>query len=310
MSESGEAVKSWRQRGALDLIGGSLLLVLVWGMTQPAIKAAYAGMSPFALVWIRSALSALTITAWSLAAGIPDRVTQPHPRRELAHRILNGALHNAYVFFIYTGMTGTQASRASVLLYTQPVWVMLIGAALLTGERITLRRGLGFFIAMAGTVTIFSRRLGGESALWADLFIVISAMLWGFQAVHFKRFLGRSDVFAVTRWAMIIGAPLYFALTWAVEDGGRYAFGFPQLYAIFHMGVVSSSLVLVFWAHLMMKFSPARVSIFLFLTPAVGVAGSAFFLGETVGAQFLAGAAMTIFGVWLVTVERGRQGVR
>ncbi len=310
MSESGEAVKSWRQRGALDLIGGSLLLVLVWGMTQPAIKAAYAGMSPFALVWIRSALSALTITAWSLAAGIPDRVTQPHPRRELAHRILNGALHNAYVFFIYTGMTGTQASRASVLLYTQPVWVMLIGAALLTGERITLRRGLGFFIAMAGTVTIFSRRLGGESALWADLFIVISAMLWGFQAVHFKRFLGRSDVFAVTRWAMIIGAPLYFALTWAVEDGGRYAFGFPQLYAIFHMGVVSSSLVLVLWAHLMMKFSPARVSIFLFLTPAVGVAGSAFFLGETVGAQFLAGAAMTIFGVWLVTVERGRQGVR
>ena len=60
----------------------------------------------------------------------------------------------------------------------------------------------------------------------------------------------------------------------------------------------------------MMKFSPARVSIFLFLTPAVGVAGSAFFLDESVGAQFLAGAAMTIFGVWLVTVERRWQGVR
>ncbi len=304
MSESGKAVKSSRLDGSLELIGGSLILVLVWGMTQPAIKAAYAGMSPFALVWIRSVLSALTITVWSLAAGIPDRVTQPHPRRELAHRILNGVLHNAYVFFIYTGMTGTQASRASVLLYTQPVWVMLIGAALLTGERITLRRGLGFFIAMAGTVTIFSRRPGGEGALWADLFIVAAAILWGFQAVHFRRFLGQSDVFAVTRWAMLIGAPFYFTLTWVVEDGGRYAFGFPQLYAIFHMGVVSSSLVLVLWAHLMMKFSPARVSIFLFLTPAVGVAGSAIFLGETVGAQFLAGASVTIFGVWLVTVRR------
>jgi drug/metabolite transporter (DMT)-like permease len=297
-------VKSSRQGGAFDLIGGSLILVLVWGMTQPAIKAAYDGMSPFALVWIRSALSALTLTVWSLAAGIQDRTTQPHPRHELAHRILNGLLHNAYVFFIYTGMAGTQASRASVFLYTQPVWVMLIGAMLLTGERITLRRGLGFFVAMAGTMTIFSDRLGGESALWADSFIVISAVLWGFQAVHFKRYLGKSEVFAVTRWAMIIGAPLYFALTWVVEDGGRYAFGFPQLYAMFHMGVVSSSLVLVLWAHLMMKFSPTRVSVFLFLTPAVGVAGSAFFLGETVGPWFLMGAVMTILGVWLVTIER------
>ncbi len=293
-----------RRGVTLELAGGSLILVLVWGLTQPVIKAAYDGMSPFALIWIRATLSALTLTAWSLATGVSGRTTQSHPRRELAHRILNGALHNAYILFLYIGMTGTQASRASVFLYTQPVWVMLIGALLLQGERITLRRGAGFIAAMAGTVTIFSDRLGGESALWADSFIVVSAALWGFQAVHFKRYLGGSEIFAVTRWAMIIGAPLYLFLAWAVEDGGRYAFGFPQLYAIFHMGVVSSGLVLVLWAHLMVKYSPARVSVFLFLTPAVGVSASAYFLGETVGPWFLAGAVMTIFGVWLVTVER------
>ena len=301
---TGKTADAAPEGGALALAGGSLFLVLVWGLTQPVIKAAYAGISPFALIWIRAALSTLTITAWIHLMKVPERRTQPTARAELVHRIINGSLHNAYILFLYLGMTGTQAARASVLLYTQPIWVMLIGAALLPGERITPRRAAGFAVAMAGTVTIFSRRFGGESALWADSFILISAFLWGCQAIHFKRCLGRSDMFAVTRWAMIIGAPLYFALTWLAEGGGRYAFGFAQLYAFLHMGVVSSGLALVLWGYLMLRHSPARVSVFLFLTPAVGVAGSAYFLGEEIGWLLLAGASLTIVGVWLATVDR------
>ncbi len=305
-SGSGADSVAARRGPAFELAAGSISLVLVWGMTQPVIKAAYGGLSPFALIWIRAAVSALTLTAWMIVMKVPDRTTLPTPGAERVHRIFNGVLHNAYILFLYIGMTGTQAARASVLLYTQPVWVMLIAAALLPGERITARRSLGFGTAMAGTIVIFSQRMGGEGALWADSFIVISALVWGFQAIHFKKYLGRSDMFAVTRWAMIIGAPLYLALSWLTEDGGRYAFGPAEIYAIFHMGVISSGLILVLWAHLMLKYSPARVSVFLFMTPAVGVAGSAVMLGETVGWNLLAGAALTITGVWLVTVERKR----
>jgi len=296
--------------GTMELVTGCASLVLVWGLTQPVIKAAYAGMSPFALIWIRAAVSALTLTAWMIVMLVPDRVTHSNPRVELGHRILNGLLHNAYILFLYIGMTGTQAARASLLLYTQPIWVMLIAALVFPGERITPRRALGFATAMAGTVTIFAQRLAGESALWADSFLVIAAVLWAVQAIHFKRFLGGSDMFAVTRWAMLIGAPLYLALSWLTEDGGRYAFGMAQLYAFFHMGIISSGLILVLWAHLMLKHSPARVSVFLFLTPAVGVAGSTIILGESLGWNLLAGAVLTITGVWLVTVEGRRALVK
>jgi drug/metabolite transporter (DMT)-like permease len=302
LTKSGADSEAAGRGGAVELAAGSLALVLVWGMTQPVIKASYGGLSPFALIWIRAAVSALTLTAWMVLMKVPDRTTLPTPAAERAHRILNGILHNAYILFLYVGMTGTQAARASVLFYTQPIWVMLFAAALLPGERITAHRSLGFGTAMAGTIVIFSQRMGGESALWADLFIVISALIWAFQAIHFKKYLARSDMFAVTRWAMIIGAPLYLALSWLTEGGGRYAFGPAEFYAIFHMGVISSGLVLVLWAHLMLKHSPARVSVFLFMTPAVGVAGSAVMLGEAVGWNLLSGAALTITGVWLVTV--------
>ncbi|MBT3819931.1 MAG: DMT family transporter, partial [Nitrospinaceae bacterium] len=101
---------------------------------------------------------------------------------------------------------------------------------------------------------------------------------------------------------------LYLALSLLTEDGGRYAFGAAEIYAVFHMGVISSGLILVLWAHLMLKHSPARVSVFLFLTPAVGVAASAIILGESLGWNLLAGAVLTISGVWLVTVE-GRKSL-
>jgi len=306
LNEKNELLKGAPFSGGLELAGASLILVLIWGLTQPVIKAAFEGMSPFALIWIRSSVSALTISAWMLFMRVPDRTTLPSPGAERAHRIVSGLLHNFYILFLYLGMSGTQAARASVLLYTQPIWVMLISAVLLPGERITIRRAFGFAIAMAGTVTIFCQRMSGDSALWADTFIVISAIIWASQAIHVKRFLGRSDMFAVTRWAMVIGSPLYFGLTWLGEGGGRYTWGFPQLYAIFHMGVVSSGLILVLWAYLMLKYSPARVSVFLFMTPAVGVAGSAIILGETLGWSLLVGATLTIFGVWLVTVEHRR----
>ncbi|MBT3350436.1 MAG: DMT family transporter [Nitrospinaceae bacterium] len=308
MIEGGEGTEAATKSGTVELVAGCTSLVIVWGLTQPVIKAAYAGLSPFALIWLRAALSALTLTVWMLVMRVPDRVTHTNPRAELGHRILNGILHNAYILFLYIGMTSTQAARASILLYTQPVWVMLFAALVFPGERITPRRALGFGAAMAGTVVIFAQRLAGQSELWADSFLVIAAVLWAVQAIHFKRFLSGSDMFAVTRWAMLIGTPLYLALSLLTEDGGRYAFGAAEIYAVFHMGVISSGLILVLWAHLMLKHSPARVSVFLFLTPAVGVAASAIILGESLGWNLLAGAVLTISGVWLVTVE-GRKSL-
>jgi len=293
-----------RAGGALELAGGALFIALVWGMAQPVIKASYAGLSPFALVWMRSALSALTLTAWIWLSRSPGSRTHESPSVETGHRALNGLLHNLYVVFLYLGMEGTTAARASVLLYTHPVWMMLLGAAFLPGERITPLRALGFAAAMAGTITVFSDRLGEESALWADGFIVLTAILWSLQAVHFKRCLGRSDIVAVTRWGMLLGAPLYlaFALLW--EGGGRYGFGPVEVFTVFYMGVGSSGLVLVLWAYLLVRHSASKVSVFLFLTPAFGVGGSALLLGERVGWRLLAGAALTVAGVWLVTSER------
>lgn len=296
--------------GGFELIFGALLIAFVWGITQPIIKGAYAGLSPFALIWMRALISALTLTVWMRIAQREDRVTHPGRRHEVFHRILNGLLHNAYILFLYVGMTSTLAARASVLLYTQPIWVMLIAAAALPGERITWARALGFGAAMAGVVAVFAGRLEGDGALWAESFILLSAFIWGLQTIHFRKYLGRSDIVAVTRWAMIIGAPLYLFLSWSWEEGGRYAFGFSEVFAILFMGLLSSGLFLVYWAYLLMKYSPPRVSVFFFLCPVFGVAGSALMLGERIGWPLIAGGVLIVAGVWWVTNEGRAPGAR
>ena len=273
-------------------------------MSQPIIKGAYAGVTPFALLWMRCLTGTATLTLYMLLTPARDTVTHHDAWREKGHRILSGLLHNVYIWFLYQGMFGTSAARASVLLYTQPIWVMLLSAVFLTGERITLVRAAGFAAAMCGTITVFSNRLGAGSALWADCYIVIAAFLWAVQTIHFRRYLSNSDVVSVARWAMLIGAPAYFLLSWPEENWGVMHLGGPQILAVVYMGVVSSALLLAYWGYLLLRYSPAKLSVFFFLTPIVGVVGSVLYLGERMSWHLLAGAALTAAGVWLVTGER------
>ena len=288
----------------LELVLGSLLLTMVWGMAQPVIKGAYAGVTPYAMIWMRCCTGVLTLTLYRLLMRIPESVTHHDPWKEKGHRILNALMHNVYVWFLYQGMFGTAAARASVLLYSQPVWVMLLSAAFLTGERITLVRALGFATAMAGTVTVFSNSLGAGSSLRADFYILIAAAGWATQTIHYRRYLGNSDVTSIARWAMLIGAPTYFLLSSSQPNFGITHFGGPQIFAVFYMGVIASALLLAYWGHLLLRYSPAKISVFFFMTPIVGVVGSALYLGEQLGWHLLIGAALTAAGVWLVTGER------
>ena len=288
----------------LELVFGSLLLTLIWGMAQPVIKGAYGGLTPFGLIWMRCSAAVLTLTIYSLLLGAPDRATHKSAWKEKGHRALSGLLHNVYIWFLYQGMFGTAAARASVLLYSQPIWVMLLGAAFLSGERVTPARAAGFALAMGGTVTVFSNRLGADGALWADSYILLAAVLWAAQTIHYRRCLWNSDVVSISRWAMLIGAPAYFLLASSDPGFGILSFGGAQILAVVYMGVASSALLLAYWGYLLLKYSPARVSVFLFLNPSVGVLGSALYLGERVSWRLAAGAALTAAGVWLVTGEK------
>lgn len=288
----------------LELVLGSLLLTTVWGMAQPVIKGAYAGVTPYAMIWMRCCAGVLTLTLYRLLMRIPESVTYHDPWQEKGHRILNACMHNAYVWFLYQGMFGTAAARASVLLYTQPVWVMLLSALFLTGERITLVRALGFATAMAGTVTVFSNSLEAGGSMQADFFILIAAAGWATQSIHYRRYLSNSDVTSIARWSMLIGAPTYFLLSFSQPDFGITHIGGPQIFAVVYMGVIASALLLAYWGHLLLRYSPAKISVFFFMTPIVGVVGSALYLGEQLGWHLLLGAALTAAGVWLVTGER------
>lgn len=287
----------------LELVLGSLFLTLVWGMAQPIIKGAYAGLTPFALIWMRCGAGILTLTLYRLLTRSPNRVTHPDAWKEKGHRILSGLLHNVYILFLYQGMFGTTAARASVLLYTQPIWVMLFSALMLAGERITPVRALGFAVAMGGTITVFSNRLGPGSAPWADAYVLLAAVLWAVQTMHYRRYLSNSDFVSIARWAMFIGAPMYFLLSYTEHRFGIAFFGGAQILAVVYMGVLSSALLLAYWGYLLLKYSPARMSVFLFLNPIVGVLGSAFYLDERLSWRLAAGAALTAVGVWLVTGE-------
>ena len=124
--------------GAAALIGFSALL----GFNQVVIRVVNEGLQPVFFAGLRSAGALLCVYLWLWARGKPMRMKREH----LLPGIALGAVFAAEFVFLFLALDYTTVTRTSVIFYTMPLWLAVMGHFLLPGERMTWRRTLGFLI--------------------------------------------------------------------------------------------------------------------------------------------------------------------
>ncbi len=167
------------RRTEIDAFAASLLVVLclIWGLNQVAIKVANGGLQPVFQAGLRSACGALIVLAWCRIRGVPLFERDG----TLFGGILAGLLFGAEFILVYVGLDYTTVSHAIIFLYSMP-FVVAIGAHfLIPGERLTRVRALGLVAAFAGVVIAFSDRLGfgSHGTYLGDVLCIIAAIAWG-----------------------------------------------------------------------------------------------------------------------------------
>ena len=115
--------------GAASLI---VLMCLLWGLNQVAIKFALPDVPPFTQAVIRSSGGLLIVLGWVRLRGIVLIARDG----TLLPGIAAGLLFGLEFLLIYAGLRFTTASRASLFIYTAPFFVALGGRWLLPGERL------------------------------------------------------------------------------------------------------------------------------------------------------------------------------
>lgn len=276
-----------------------LLLAMLWGLQQVAIKLALHGASPVAQSALRSIVATALLVGWARWRGIALWGRDG----TLAAGIAAGVLFGVEFVFIYAGLEHTAAARMVVFVYLAPVLTALGLAWRVPGERLSAVQWAGVLTAFSGLVVAFADGFAapGRATLRGDLYGVIAAVLWAATTVLIRTTpLAAAPAEKTLFYQLGVSALLLpLASWWLGERGITHIDATVAASLVFQSVVVAFASYLV-WFWLLTRYLAARLAVFSFLTPLFGVAFGVAILGEMLSPQFVAAAVLVGLGIALV----------
>ena len=279
------------------------LAVVIWGASFIATRLALRELSPAVVVWMRFAMGVLV-----LGVAVVARRELAWPGwKEAAYFTLLGALGITFHQWLQsTGLQTSQASTTAWIVTTSPVFIAALGWLFLK-ERLGALQVLGIALAAAGVWLVVAggnwRAVSiGRFGAPGDVLILISAVNWAVFSVLSRAGLQRHPATRMIFYVVLAGWLLSTPLLWtgpglrevgALSPGGWLAVGF--------LGLFCSGLAYIFWYDALKVMAASQLGVFLYLEPLVTLVVAAVVLGEAVVGAALAGGAIILLGVWLVT---------
>lgn len=281
-------------------MGLMLLLCMLWGLQQVAMKATAPDMSPLMQVSLRSGIAALLVGALMLWRGermsLRDGTFWPG--------VVVGGLFALEYLLVGVGMRLTSASHMVVFLYTAPLFAALGLHWKLPSERLKPLQWLGIAVAFGGIVLAFSGHASGAqrvaantNMLLGDALGLLGGMAWGATTVVLRSTkLGQAPATQTLLYQLVAAAVLLLpaAIVMGQAEVRLTALAWGNL--AFQSVIVSfASFLLWFW--LLKKYLASQLGVFSFLTPLFGVAFGVWLLGEPLEPRFVAGAGLVLLGI-------------
>ncbi|CAM4183502.1 EamA family transporter [Corallococcus soli] len=217
-------------------------------------------------------------------------------------------LFSAEFLLIALALTYTSAGHVAVFLYTAPVFSALGLHLLLPGERLRPLQWLGIAVCFGGIALAF---IGGAShtqldarTLLGDALAVGAGLAWGLTTV-------------VVRGSRLSEAPpsltLFYqlALCFVLLMGVALATGQTEhvtltpiaVGSVLFQGIGISFASYLAWFWLLRRYLASNLAVFSFMTPLFGVSMGVLILNEPLTTSFVAGAALVLAGIGLVSGE-------
>lgn len=268
----------------------TMLVVVIWAFNFVAGKIGLGEFPPLLMLGLRFALAGALLAPFL-------RLPLRRWRLVVLIGVVLGGLHFGLVF---SGLAGVHAGPAAIAgQLTVPFSAFL--AWIIYGERMGWLQLAGIVIAFAGVYV-----LAGDPTQQPDpfylLLVVLGAFAWAIANILIKR-LGRISPFVLNAWVAVIGAPILFAASAAIEDGQLQAIanaGWRGWGTVVFMAVGASITAYGLWYYLLGKHQLNRIVPMTLLAPVLAVVLAVLILGEPITLQVIAGGLLTIVGVAMI----------
>lgn len=275
------------------------VVCIVWGVSWVGTKAAVEYMPPIQMVGIRQIIAGLAYVLFFVVRG------KSLPKGKEWYPII---LLSALNFMISNGLATwgvklTTAGLSSILGAVFPLWLVLI-LTLRGSSKIPPLAWVGILVGFGGICIIFYDHLielfhpGFQLGVFLGL---MAALAWAFGTIYTKEFAPSFNPYHSIGWQMLISGVV---LTLIAQISGHviplrevtmYTWG-----AIAFLVIISSIIAFVAYLYALQKLPTGLVSIYAYINPIVAVITGSILLRERMTLMMMAGAIITMTGVFIV----------
>ncbi len=210
-------------------------------------------------------------------------------------------LDHAHLWRLFLAPGRTGAGIASILGNVQPLVALVLAAAFL-GERLTRPKITALALGLAGIFLIAFPALADASVFGVSGSVLALSASFGAAvgSVLVKRLGESEDPLVLAAWQLLVGSlPLLVGSVW-LEPVQCIQWTLEFTSILLFLALIGTALVTAVWYWLLQDHEVGQLSLFLFLTPllGLGIAGLAF--GERVGWIEGVGILLILSGIGVI----------
>ncbi len=260
-------------------------VLLFWGFSWPSAKMALCFMSPYLLSLLRFSIGALFLLLFAQRPIFTPRV--------VVGALLNGAF---FVTLVNKAVSmSTNPALASALVYTQPLFVMLLLRC--SGEKLKGTQIFGVLLAFFGVVVSAGSVHFDRGVLMA----IFSGFVWATGIVYYRKYLRNEDVLQFNTSLNILSA--IFVAPLAILVDARFHFSLEAIGWGVLTAFVSQVAGFLLWFLSLKNLGVATASAFSLLVPVWAYVFTYLLMTHIPEPLQILGSFATLLGVFLSQVR-------
>lgn len=277
------------------------ILGFVWGGTFLVIELALVGITPFWLAACRIGFGALlTGAVWGLRGG--RLFAAPPTGSDRINLYVIAALSSAVPFMLLSwGQQYVTSGFAGVSMASVALMVLPLAHFLVPGERITLRRSIGFGIGFIGITMLIGGQAFESTGVALEMpgriACVGAAGCYAVSSILMRR-LPPVDPVGLSAVLLMLGALLVIPMAWIVE-GPPPMLDTRTLWLVAFLGLVPTAAANLLRVTVVRTAGPVFLSLVNYQVPVWSVLMGAAILGEPLPASLIWAMALILAGVAL-----------
>ncbi|MCD6485756.1 MAG: DMT family transporter [Syntrophobacterales bacterium] len=278
-----------------------LFMAIFWGGTFIAARVVAQNVGPFSASFLRFAIASIFLVFITIK--LEGRIPRLKKHQILPVILLGMTGMFAYNFFFFSGLKTVSASRASIVIAMNPIFIALFAYTFFK-EKLTGINVIGILLCVSGAIIVISKgnplgiMQGGIGT--GELYILGCVASWVLYSLIGKIAMkDMSPLVAVTYSCLVGGTMLFFPACMEGMSRDIAQYSAVDWAGIFYLGFFGSALGVTWYYQGIKKLGASKASVFINFVPVSAVILAFLILKEKLDLSLIAGAIMVISGAYL-----------